>query len=118
MNTTIEWLKEANLKIAGVLLVAFAFALAEPGCLYSSVGKTSNEEFLKLCESGEATKVEEAIMNGADVNAKDNRGRTALMLSARGGNMQVAESLLKHGEISTLRGIPALRIIKASGFPA
>lgn len=35
------------------------------------------DDFIELCKSGDAVKVEEAIMNGANVNAKDNDGMTA-----------------------------------------
>ncbi len=37
----------------------------------------SDSDFLNLCKSGNAKVVELAIMNGANVNAKDNQGRTA-----------------------------------------
>ena len=43
-----------------------------------SVISITNEEFLELCKSGDASKVKEAIMNGTNVNIKDNNGRTAL----------------------------------------
>ena len=57
----------------------------------------SDYEFLKLCRSRDARKVEEAIMNGANVNATDDYGNTALMLAASHGQTEVAEVLLKHG---------------------
>ena len=57
----------------------------------------SDAEFIKLCKSGDARKVEEAIINGANVNAKNNYGGTALMLAAENGHTETAELLLKHG---------------------
>ena len=39
----------------------------------------SDEEFFELCKSGNAQLVETAITNGANVNAKDKYGTTALM---------------------------------------
>ncbi len=57
----------------------------------------SNYDFIALCKSGDAVKVEEAITNGADVNAKNNEGKTALMWAAMFGHADVAEILLKHG---------------------
>ena len=56
-----------------------------------------DDEFLELCESGDARRVEEAIMNGANVNAKNKYGKTALMEAARNKHADVAELLLKHG---------------------
>ena len=65
----------------------------------------SDKDFLKLCDSGDAKKIEEAIMNGANVNAKYSEGYglgyipgyTALMLAARNGDTRTAELLLKNG---------------------
>lgn len=54
----------------------------------------SDKDFVELCKSGNARKVEEAIMNGANVNAKDNYGATA---SALYGHTETVELLLKHG---------------------
>ena len=54
-------------------------------------------DFVKLCESGDAKKVEDAIINGANVNARGNYGDTALMSAAREGHTETAELLLKHG---------------------
>ena len=57
----------------------------------------SDSDFVNLCESGNVAKIEEAIKNGANVNAKSNYGRTALMEAARYGRTKTAELLLKHG---------------------
>lgn len=57
----------------------------------------SDSDFLDLCKFGDANKVEEAIMNGANVNAKDNYGWTVLIWAAMGGKTETAELLLKHG---------------------
>ena len=42
-----------------------------------------DEEFLELCKTGTAQQVEEAIKAGANLNAKDNNGNTALMLAEK-----------------------------------
>ena len=58
----------------------------------------TDRAFLTLCESGDVEIVEEAIMNGADVNAKSNDGRTALMnlAASAAASDKTAELLLKH----------------------
>ncbi|MBR0279272.1 MAG: ankyrin repeat domain-containing protein [Synergistaceae bacterium] len=56
-----------------------------------------NQLFVYLCEAGNTGKVEAALINGANVNAKDNYGRTVLMWAAINGHTETAELLLKHG---------------------
>lgn len=57
----------------------------------------SDNDFVELCEKGSAQEVEEAIMNGANVNAKDKDGMTALMLAAEDGYTETANLLLSYG---------------------
>ncbi|MBQ7215759.1 MAG: hypothetical protein IJS39_07215 [Synergistaceae bacterium] len=40
----------------------------------------TDDGFLQLCKSGDIKKVEEALRGGANVNAKDKYGMTALHL--------------------------------------
>ena len=53
-------------------------ALASP-----SWAAMSDSEFLDLCSSGSVPRLEIAVENGANVNAKDQDGVTALMRAAR-----------------------------------
>lgn len=48
--------------------------------------KMSDEDFLKLCKTGSAEDIKDAINAGADVNTKDTRNITALMYAARYNN--------------------------------
>ncbi len=57
----------------------------------------SDSDFLKLCKSGDVAKIEQAIIDGANVNAKDNYGQTALMSAAWGGQTETAKLLINHG---------------------
>ena len=57
----------------------------------------SDDDFVKLYWSGDAKKVEEAITNGANVNAKDNDGMTALMREAEKGHTETVELLRRYG---------------------
>ncbi|MBQ9903986.1 MAG: hypothetical protein IJM47_04275 [Synergistaceae bacterium] len=57
----------------------------------------SDDDFLVLCESGDVTKVAEAIMNGSNVNARNSDGKTALMLAASDGQNETADLLRRYG---------------------
>ena len=57
----------------------------------------SDDEFLILCESGDARKVEEAIKNGANVNAKTDYVIPALVSVAFYGHPETASLLRKYG---------------------
>ena len=57
----------------------------------------SDKDFIELCKYGKAQAVEEAIIDGANVNAKDNLGRTALMWASRNGHTGIANLLRKYG---------------------
>lgn len=57
----------------------------------------SDNDFIELCKSSDSRKVEEAIMNGANVNARTKTTWTVLMEVVDEGITEVAELLLKHG---------------------
>ncbi len=57
----------------------------------------SDKNFLNLCRLGDVRKVEEALWHGANANAKENKGGTALHEAAFRGYSDVAEVLLKYG---------------------
>lgn len=71
--------------------------LATEGLIHNAAPATSDEDFLKLCEAGNVVEVKEAIKNGANVNAKNNYGSTALMHATVIGYTETTELLLKHG---------------------
>ncbi|MBQ7544826.1 MAG: ankyrin repeat domain-containing protein [Synergistaceae bacterium] len=78
----------------------------------------SDEEFLELCQSGDAEAVEEALRHGANVNARDDEGETALMRAALNGHADAAEVLLSHGAKADARddqGKTAFDIAQAKG---
>ncbi|MBR1602034.1 MAG: ankyrin repeat domain-containing protein [Synergistaceae bacterium] len=57
-----------------------------------------DEDFIKLCKIGTAQQVAHAMENGANVNAKDNDGNTALIWAARNNeNPEVIAALIKAG---------------------
>ena len=66
-----------------------------------------DDEFMALFDdvkSIDTKKIEAAIINGANVNAKNKYSDTALMLVAKNGRTDVAELLLKHGANVNAKG--------------
>ena len=57
----------------------------------------TDREFELLCRTGDVEKVEEALMNGADVNARDTFGCTALYFAAEWECPEVAKLFIQHG---------------------
>ncbi|MBQ7733850.1 MAG: ankyrin repeat domain-containing protein [Synergistaceae bacterium] len=57
----------------------------------------SDEAFIHLCKSGNIAEIEEAILNGANVNAKDTNGWPVLIYVVWKGYTEIAELLIKHG---------------------
>jgi ankyrin repeat protein len=57
----------------------------------------SADDFVELCGKGTPQQVQTAIDAGADVDAKDHNGRTALMQAAWFGNKEAISLLLKAG---------------------
>ena len=64
----------------------------------------NDEEFIRICADGDTAKVEEAISNGANIDARNKYGRTALMFAAGNGHIGIVELLLKHGADVNAKG--------------
>ena len=101
----LEGLKKFAGEIVGVLLLVAAWRVF-PGLrklfgqyesLKSKHPAMSDEVFISLCKFGNIAEVEEAIKNGANVNAKKNDGWTVLIYVAWAGYTEIAELLIKHG---------------------
>jgi hypothetical protein len=56
-----------------------------------------DEELFDAVKKGDTAKVKKLLEKGADVNARDIDGSTALHIAARFGHVEVAELLISHG---------------------
>jgi len=56
-----------------------------------------DENLLDVVKAGNATQVKQCLSSGADANARDGEGSTALMLAAYSGNLGAVEALLAAG---------------------
>ncbi|QCB62766.1 ankyrin repeat domain-containing protein [Wolbachia endosymbiont of Drosophila mauritiana] len=72
----------------------------------------NNNLLISSAREGDLSKVEKFLEKGADIDAKDNDGYTALHLAAKYGHLNVAEKLLEKGasfDIKTNRGYAPLQ---------
>lgn len=68
--------------------------------------------------SGDVRIVLELLGQGADVNARDRSGKTALMLAARAGHREVVETLIAHRadlNVTAKFGLSALMLAVVDG---
>jgi len=59
--------------------------------------KDIDKELLNACKDGDLEKVKQLLEEGADVNVKDEKGRTALMFASWYGHKKVVKQLLEKG---------------------
>ncbi|MGH9861256.1 MAG: ankyrin repeat domain-containing protein, partial [Candidatus Acidiferrales bacterium] len=68
-------------------------------------------EFERAATAGDVPALEAQLAAGADVNAKDRYGQTALMLAAHRGHLVAVEALLRHRgnpDVTAKYGLSAL----------
>ncbi|MEK6981608.1 MAG: ankyrin repeat domain-containing protein [Candidatus Micrarchaeota archaeon] len=71
-------------------------ALQRRDILVENWAMEHNKKLLDAAKRGNIRKLEEALESGAEVNAKDEKGKTALMHAAEKGNSEMVKLLLKH----------------------
>jgi len=99
--------------LMGVGLVLVLFPLPD-----IASGGDKNRDLILASMKGDVEKVISLLDNGADVNAKDQRGWTALMAAANSGHAEMVKLLLDKGADVSLKhayGWTALSIAKGKG---
>ncbi len=72
---------------------------------------SSNEQLLDACMTGRATRVRELLAAGADPNARNEDGDTALIIASVQGNTETADALMEAGadpNVANVHGLTAL----------
>jgi hypothetical protein len=103
-------------------LCVFLFVIAAMGAfaLFANTASAamSDGDFIKLCESGSLAEIQAAIKNGADANAKDEYGATALMAAAFEGNPEAISALLNNGaDVNAKDGFGRTALMWAAMMP-
>lgn len=62
-----------------------------------SSGCTTTPRIIRMAEEGDSEAVIDALRNGSDVDARDEKGDTALMKAAYGGHSDMVKSLIQEG---------------------
>ena len=75
-------------KILSILFLTF---------LCISIFADINDELIRSAKDGDIEKVKQLIVQGADVNAKDVSGKTALLWAAWYGHTEVVKLLIQAG---------------------
>lgn len=78
-------------------------------------------EFERAAIAGDAAALETRLKAGADVNARDRYGQSALMLAAHRGHLDFVQVLLRHGaslDVTAKYGLSALMLAIVGGHEA
>jgi hypothetical protein len=84
-------------------------------------GRLPNQELLQAARTGDTLRVEQLLADGAEVDARDDQGRTALMLAVQSQQLQAARKLIELGARRSLtdpQGLTALDMARALGNEA
>jgi len=84
------------------LLAQLVFAVAIPFFLYAG---DVNKELRTAAKKGEIDKVRALLAQGADINSKDDYGKTALFLACEKGQAEIVSVLLKNGANMEIKDI-------------
>lgn len=82
--------------VAVVVLSAMVLAVPSWGASFKR-RIISDAQFVDMCKEGNTQGVIEAINSGANINAKDDDGNTALMSAAGNRHTEIANALIKAG---------------------
>jgi len=77
-----------------LVIAAIAASLTAPVAV---ADEQANKALFKAAEAGNTEGIKQAVADGADLSAHNNKGRTALMIAAREADLATVEALIKAG---------------------
>src|SRR5215831_1664728 len=80
------------------------------GLIATPITSSATRDLWKIAETGEVGQLIELLARGADVNASNDAGATALMLAAYHGRLEMVRALTDHGA--------DLNVVDRDGFTA
>ncbi|MBM3299937.1 MAG: ankyrin repeat domain-containing protein [Deltaproteobacteria bacterium] len=90
---------------------------AEGSALAPKQRRFLNRRFVQTCRTGPLSAVKEFLKQGADINARDRDGQTALMAAALSGRADLVRELLAHGaDVDARSGFGSTPLMAASYF--
>jgi len=105
-----------------VVIIIFVIVLVFPILASSMTGETTvrfaSSPLHMAAKTGEMGRIEEALKSGADINARDEHGKTALHYAAENGHNQTTRLLLTKGADANIRdaqGYTALQLAMENG---
>jgi ankyrin repeat protein len=99
--------------LVSVILMVLAWAAAFTGPAGAAM---TDGDFIALCERGTPQEIEAAIRGGANVNAKDSGGLTALILAAEyNSDPEVVRALLQAGADVNAKNPGSVTALMAAG---
>ena len=87
----------SEIKKLTAFFILFSLFSAVMPALGTSFEKMGDQQFLDICRDGTEQEILDAINKGANVNAKNNNGTTALILAVINGHVATVSALLKAG---------------------
>ena len=81
-------------RFLSAVLLLIILALPVQGASFKRI---NDRQFIDICDKGSEQEIIEALNNGANVNAKDNHGTTAIIFAARSGHLEALSMLINTG---------------------
>jgi uncharacterized protein len=83
--------------------LAIALALPLLGCARQADVQTMNKELIATAERGDTAGVRQLLQAGANINARDERGRTPVMAATHGNRVDTVAALIQAGADINIR---------------